>query len=139
MSRVILIAADKPLLLCSRQEVRTKTLKLPNGEDFVIDYEAGFQVEEHSYYRYAVDELGYSMKPCQYELSFEEVEKDLHDLCSYLRENFTPGETVELWSVWVGDEPHPELLRRSKPAAEVDMALLNELNWADQLCITITI
>jgi len=139
MSRVILIAADKPLPLCDKQEERTKTLKLPDGEDFIITYPDGFMVDDHTYYRRAVEELGYAMKSCQYELHFGEQETDLSHFLAYLRENFAPGETLELWSVWVGDEPHPELIRCSKTPKELDLAILEQLSYADQLCITITI
>ena len=139
MSRVILIAADKPLPLSDHQELRTKHSSLPSGETFVIDYEAGFKVDEHAYYRPAVDALAYPMNPFQYELDFEIIEKDLRALRCYLPEQFSPGESLELWSVWVGDEPHPALVRCSKTPKELDLALLEQLSYADQLCITITI
>ena len=147
MSRVILIAADKPLPLCDQQEERTKTVSFPDdwhapevrGQSFTVDYCSGFRVEEHAYYQPAVDALGYSMKPFQYELDFEVVEKDLRDLQTYLHETFTSGEVFELWSIWVGDEPHPELIRSSKTLNELDLAVLEQLNHADQLCFTITI
>ena len=139
MSRVILIAADKPLPLCSKQEVRRKISLLPSGEKFVIDYEAGFKVDEHTYYQPAVDALGYTLKPFQYELEFECIEKDLLALQHYLQEHFSPGESLELWSIWVGDEPHPPLVRCSKTHKELDLAILDQLRYADQLCITITI
>ena len=139
MSRVILIAADKPLPLCNLQEIRTTRSTLSDGETFVIDYESGFKVDKHTYYRPAVDALGYSMKSFSYELEFEPLDKDLLSLRTYLQENFTSGETLELWSLWVGDEPHPELVRCSIPLKELDLAALEQLNYADQLCITITI
>ena len=103
MSRVLLIAADKPLPLCSRQEERSKTVQV-GGTVYTIACEAGFAVREHGYYRCAVDDLGLSMKPCQYELALEACEADLSHLKTYLRENLTPGDTAELWNLWVGDD-----------------------------------
>ena len=139
MSRVILIAADKALPLCDLQQLRTKTSTLPDGESFVLDYEAGFRIEPHAYYQPAVDALGYTVKPFQYELDFEAVEQDLCSLQRYLRQNFAPGEQLELWSVWVGDGEHPELIRITQSVGEIDLAVLEQLLWADQLCITVKI
>ena len=52
MSRVYVLASDRPLT----------------------------GMEELSYYRRAVEELGYPMKPFRYELSLENKEKDLENL-----------------------------------------------------------
>ena len=60
-------------------------------------------MEELIYYRQAVGELGYPMRPFRYELSLENKEKDLENLRSCLEKNFSSRETLELWSVWVGD------------------------------------
>ena len=60
-------------------------------------------LEPLSYYRQAVEELDYPMKPFRYELSMENKENDLEHLRTCLEANFSPGETLELWSVWVGD------------------------------------
>ena len=103
MSHVNLIAADKELPLCDRQEYRESTVTVPNNEHFTIGFTCGFAVTEHSYYRDSVDFLDYEMKPFRYELSLEQCETDLNHLLTYLRENFFPGEEVELWSLWVGD------------------------------------
>lgn len=109
MSRVMLIAADKPLPLCDKQEERSKTVTIPmnvdsdiRGKSFTVTAPAGFKVEDHAYYRPAVDSLGYVIKPFQYELDLEEHEIDLKNLMDYLLENFSCGETVELWNLWVG-------------------------------------
>ena len=59
-------------------------------------------VVPHKYYRDSVDDLGVDIKPFQYELSFENCQAGLDRLLAYLRENFAPGEEVELWSLWVG-------------------------------------
>ena len=101
MSRVNLIAADKELPLCDRREFREHTTTV-NGEAFTIGFTQGFQVAPHQYYRDSVDCLDIEMKPFQYELNFEICQTDLDHLLAYLRENFAPGEEVELWSLWVG-------------------------------------
>ena len=103
MSRVYLIAADKPLPLCDKQAERTSTT-LVNGKT-TISFVRGFRVSEHRYYRHAVDALGYSIKPWQYELEVELHPDDLTHLKQYLAENFSAGETVELWSIWVESIP----------------------------------
>ena len=101
MSRVHLIAADKPLPLCDRQEERTSTHTI-SGKPFTISFVQGFRVAEHRYYRSAVDVFHLPLKPFQYELELELHEYDLAHLKDYLSRNFRPGETVELWSIWVG-------------------------------------
>ena len=101
MSLVYLIAADKPLPLCDKQTERTSTV-LVDGVSHTISFVRGFCVSEHRYYRHAVDALGYSIKPWQYELEVQLYPDDLTHLKQYLTENFSAGETVELWSIWVG-------------------------------------
>lgn len=102
MSRVFLIAADKPLPLCNYQEVRTKQFK-SGGHLNALTMEMGFRIGEHLYYRTATEELGYPIKTFQYELSVEEHETDLQNLCDYLRQYCAPGDEVQLWNLWVGD------------------------------------
>ena len=102
MSHVSLIAADKELPLCDRQEYRERTVTVPNSKSITIGCTCGFRVEKHSYYHDSTDFLDYEMKPFQYELTLEQCETDLNHLLTYLRENFSPGEEVELWSLWVG-------------------------------------
>lgn len=101
MSHVILIAADKELPLYDRQEFRDHTTTV-SGKAFTIGFTYGFQVAPHQYYRDSVDCLDIEMKPFQYVLDFEACQTDLDHLLAYLRENFAPGEEVELWSLWVG-------------------------------------
>ncbi len=101
MSHVNLIAAGKELPLCDRQEFRENTATV-NGKSFTIGCICGFFVAPHEYYQYAVDELGVEMKPFRYEMDFQVCQTDLDHLLAYLRDNFTPGEEVELWSLWVG-------------------------------------
>jgi len=112
MSRVLLIAADRPLPLRDRQEERTTLVKLPDipdlgdmrGREMSFTGRRGFLVEAHSYYRCSVDALGHSMKPYQYELHLEAHREDLNNLLAYLQESFSPGEEVELWNLWVGND-----------------------------------
>ena len=133
MSRVTLITADKPLPLCDYEENRTKIVRLPDtledpewrGKELSVTAPAGFVVHEHNYYRPAVDALGLSMKSYQYELGMEVHETDLAHLLKYLRDNFSPGEEVELWNLWVGWDPGP-MNRLQLGLSELDMGLLEQ-------------
>ena len=102
MSHVHLIVADKELPLCDKQEFRESTVTVPGCEPVTVGCTCGFVVAPHEYYRNAVNELGIGMKPFQYELDFQVCQTDLDQLLAYLRDNFSPGEEVELWSLWVG-------------------------------------
>ena len=113
MSRVLLIAADKPLPLCDKRGERPHTVTV-RGKTFSITAMGGFSIREHSYYRNAVDMLGHSMKPYQYELEIEVREEDLSEFRAYLQSQFLPGEEAELWNLWVGDEPGPLTRLRGK-------------------------
>ncbi|MBE6973357.1 MAG: hypothetical protein E7440_05705 [Ruminococcaceae bacterium] len=138
MSRVMLIAADKPLPLCSHCEVRTKTVVV-EGTSHTISFPHGFQLSDHSYYRSCVDGFGYSMKPYQYGLDLAPNETDLTHLKNYLSENFSCGEQAELWSLWVSDLPGRTPLRSRIPLSAFTMGSLEQLLNADDLCITVTI
>ena len=126
MSRVMLIAADKPLPFCDFQEMRTKTVTIPGGKQFQIGAPAGFRVEEHNYYRYAVDELKLEMKPYQYELSLEADESDLLHLKNYLEEHCSVGEETELWNLWVGVDRDDRMYRYYGKLSDFDMESLNQ-------------
>ena len=153
MSRVLLIAANKPLPLCDRQAERTKTVTIPmdadskiRGKTFSVTAPAGFKIEAHSYYRQAVDELGYTIKPYQYELHLEVHEDDLATLKSYLTEHFTSGEEVELWNLWVGSDRKERPLRYRGTLSDFDLDTLEQFltfyikdNKLNQCCITIVI
>ena len=138
MSRVLLIASDKSLPLCSFCEVRTKTFVI-EGEPHTISFPRGFQVSEHSYYRSCVDEFGYPIKPYSYELDFEAYETDLANLKAYLSEHLTFGDQIQLWSIWISDLPERNPIRSSIPLEKLDCTVLEQLLQADDLCITITI
>ena len=103
MSRVLLIAADKPLPLCDKRVERSRTVRAA-GEMYTVSCLSGFAVMEHAYYRSAVDHMALTMKPCQYELCAEVHEDDLAEFKAYLEQNFASGEEVELWNLWVGDD-----------------------------------
>ena len=144
MSRVCLIAADKPLPLRDARAERTSVIPVA-GKSFTITALRGFRVAEHSYYRHAVDVLNYPIKPFQYELELEQHPEDLTHLLEYLRSNFAHGETVELWSIWVGtDQSRP--VRYSGALEDFDMDTLEQLtNPPDrdgnpgQCCLTVRI
>ena len=121
-----MIAADKPLPLCDKQEERTSTTVV-NGKSYTISCARGFRVTEHSYYRAAVDVLGYPIKPFRYELDAELREDDLAHLGAYLTQNFQPGETVELWSIRVGDVTQRRPTHYSGSLADFDMETLAQL------------
>lgn len=111
MSRVYVLAADKPLV--------------------------GF--EKLNYYRQAVEELGYPMRPFQYEVSIENGEKDLENLRARLRKNCSAGETVELWSVWVGDVNKKRPVRFQGHLSQLDQEALEQFLSAKEICFDITI
>ena len=125
MSRVLLLAADKPIPLCDRQEERTVVSRF-EGEEYRVTCRSGFCVDEHDYYRPAVDALGYGIKPFRYELNLEEHETDLKNLLDYLRENFACGETVELWNLWVGDDQDNRPIRYAGNLTDFEMDTLKQ-------------
>lgn len=119
MSQVMLIAADKPL-------------PLTGGTN-------GFRVEEHVYYRPAVDLLGYPMKRCQYELEFEEDKLELQCFRRYMKENCSSGESVELWRLWLTDGLGSRPVRYRGALAEFDRETLEQFLAEENICMTITI
>ena len=154
MSHVSLIAADRELPLCDKQEYRESTVTVPGNEHFTIGFTRGFAVTEHSYYRDSVNFPDYEMKPFQYELALEQCETDLNYLLTYLRENFSPGEEVELWSLWVGSGGGERPRRYRGRLSEFDwdtLGMLTELQYEpdltgeypdgliSQICITVEI
>lgn len=126
MSQVMLLTADKPLPLCDRQEERMQTVTV-GAASVSVTVPAGFAVREHSYYRDAVEELDYSMKPWQYELELEPDETDLAALRCYLEGNFASGEEVELWNLWVGDDALARPACYHGELAAFDMDALRQL------------
>ena len=111
MSRVYVLASDKPLT----------------------------GMVELNYYRRAVEELGYPMRPCRYEFTLENKETDFRNLRSYLERNFSAGETLELWSVWVGDVNQTCPPRYRGRLADFDREALEQFLTSEELCFTITV
>lgn len=132
MSRVVLLCADHPLPLYGSGVRRARTVGPVTVEA------GGFSVQEHKYYRSAVEDLGLSMKPCQYELDLDATEEDARQLRDYLARYGRPGEPVELWNLWVGDVK-VRALHLAGPLRDLDRDTLEQLLEQDQTCMTITI
>ena len=132
MSCVYLLCSDRPLPLYESHARRRWTCR---GIQYDTD---GFAVREHTYYRAAVDELGFSMKPCQRELDLRATDQDAELLRRYLRGNCAPGEQVELWNLWVGDVD-VRAFHLEGPLSDLDKDTLEQLFEKDQTCMTITI
>jgi hypothetical protein len=133
MSRICLIAADNPLPLCDRQEERASVISV-NGCSHTISFVRGFRVAEHSYYRTAVDVLQLPLKPFQYELELELHEDDLIHLKDYLSRNFRPGETAELWNIWVGADRSDKIPHFSGSLQDFDTETLDQFLNPDTPC-----
>ena len=131
MSRVVLLCADHPLPLYGSGVRRVRTVGSVTVET------DGFSVQEHKYYRGAVEDLGLAMKPCQYELDLDATEEDARQLRDYLTRYGRPGESVELWNLWVGDVK-VRALHLAGPLGELDKEALEQLLEQDQTCMTIT-
>lgn len=91
------------------------------------------------YYRQAVEELGYPMRPRRYEIPMEGGAEDLENLQACLREDFSPGEILELWSVWVGDVNKKRPVRFRGRLADFDREALEQFLSAEEICFDITI
>ena len=134
MSRVLLLAADRPLPLYQSPSRLTKTA--PAGEYAVSVEEEGFSLRPNDYYRDAVEELGLSMKPCRYELTLDDGGADDAVLKDYLEQTLRPGEGVELWSLWVPRYPQDRLERYRGRLSDLDREALAPLErW--NVCITV--
>ena len=136
MSRVVLLCADHPLPLYGSGPRRVETSS--HGGYTVSIERNGFSVQEHKYYRGAVEDLGLSMKPCQYELDLDATEEDARQLRDYLARYGRPGEQVELWNLWVGDG-EVRALHLAGPLRALDRDTLEQLLEKDQTRMTITI
>lgn len=97
-------------------------------------------LEPLSYYRQAVEELGYSMKPFQYELSMENKENDLENLRACLETNFSRGDTLELWSIWLSGDVNKKCPPRFRGRlTDLDTDALEQFLTAKEVCFNITI
>ena len=134
MSAVTLLCADRPLPLYDSGIRRVETSS--HGGHTVSIEPNGFSVQEHTYYREAVEDLGLELKPYQYELDLQATEGDAAELRAYLEKHLRPGEAVELWSLWVGDGPtRPH--RFGGRLADLDLDAIKQLHEQFQICLTI--
>lgn len=132
MSAVTLLCADHPLPLYRSSSRRIRST--PSGSVT----EDGFSVQTHKYYRCGVEELGLTMKPFQYELDLQATGEDAAQLRTYLEKHLRPGETAELWNLWVGDGP-ARAFRFTGPLAALAPDTLEQLFERAQTCLTIQI
>ena len=130
MSHVILLCADRPLPLYDSGARRGR----PGG---AVTVEGdGFLVQANEYYRQAVEELDFPMKPCRYELDLEPTGQDAGLLRTYLERHLRPGEEAQLWSVWVPRYPEDGLSRYRGRLEELDGDALAPLEgW--NVCMTV--
>lgn len=140
MSRVILLAADHPMPL---YDPDLRRISVSNG--FTVEV-PGFSVQDHEYYRDAVDSLGLEIKPFRYELNLEAASEDAVQLRTYLETNGTPGEQVELWNLWVGDDRETHVPHFRGRLSHLDADTLEQLcsppaqnNMPGQCRLTVTI
>ena len=136
MSQVTLLAADHSLPQSASDERRVRTVSYPGGTLTVE--EDGFSVAPHKYYLEAVEDLALDMKPFRYELDLRDTPHDLRCLRAYLTAHCVPGEQVELWNLWVGNEPL-RVRRFSGNLKDFDLDTLQQLLERSQTCITIEI
>ncbi len=122
MSKVLLIAADRPLPLEDHQDFREHR----SGRT-VMSYVAGFQVAPLDYWRNAVEALDFEILPFRYELQLEHCQEDLDQLISYLCTNLFTGDSVELWSLWLGSDGAPRPRRYQGTIADFDLETLGML------------
>ena len=124
MSAVTLLCTDRPLPLYDSGIRRVETSS--HGGYTVSIETGGFSVQENSYYRPAVDELGLVLKPYQYELNLRATPEDAEQLRAYLAKNLSPGETVELWNLWVGSDREERMPRFRGKLADLDRETLEQ-------------
>ena len=125
MSAVMLLCADRPLPL---YDSGTRRVETSSHEGYTVSIETGgFSVQKNSYYRPAVDELGLVLKPYQYELNLWATQEDAAELRAYLAKNLCPGETVELWNLWVGPDRQWKVPRFRGRLADLDRETLEQL------------
>ena len=74
MSAVTLLCAGRPLPL---YDSGTRRVETSSHGGYTVSIEVnGFSVQEHTYYREAVEDLGLTMKPCRYELALQATAED---------------------------------------------------------------
>ena len=75
-----------------------------------------------------MEELDLDLKPCQYELDLRPTEEDAAALRAYLERNCAPGETVELWRLWVGIDRAERVPRFQGKLTDLDLETLRQLD-----------
>ena len=78
------------------------------------------------------------MKPFQYELDLRATGEDAAQLRAYLETHLRPGETAELWKLWVGDG-QARAFRFTGTLAALEPDSLEQLFEQAQTCLTIEI
>ena len=125
MSAVTLLCADRPLPL---YESGVRRVETSSHGGYTVRIEAsGFSVGEHTYYREAVEDLCLTMKPCRYELDLRATQEDAAELRAYLAKHLRPGETVELWNLWVGVDREDQVSRFQGELADLALDTLEQL------------
>ena len=144
MSYVCLLAADHPLPLYDPGLRRITTSRV-DGTDFTFDL-PGFSVQPHQYYRDAVEALGLTLKPWQYELDLQPTQEEATLLRTYLAQYCASGETVELWNIWVGDDREAHIPRYQGRLSDLSQDTLEQLccpplqnDCPGQCCLTVMI
>lgn len=135
MSAVTLLCADRPLPL---YESGVRRVETSSYGGYTVSIEtSGFSVGEHTYYREAVEDLYLTMKPCRYELDLRATQEDAAELRAYLAKHLRPGETVELWNLWVGSDREARRPHFRGKLADLDGETLEQffrspLPWPDE-------
>ena len=122
MSYVMLVAADHPLPLYD-SGIRRSSASTAGGACVQVET-PGFSIQPHQYYRDAVEALGLEMKLWQYELNVEAAEAEAEQLRAYLKRSCRPGETIELWNLWVGDDREEKIARFQGRLGDLDREAL---------------
>lgn len=137
MSQVTLLACAHPLPLYVPNVCRISSV-LSNGKQLHVET-PGFSVQEHRYYRSAVEALALPMKPFLYELNLSPTEQDACLLRAYLSAHCLPGELVELWCLWVGMDSLSRLHRFHGHLSDLETDTLKQLEEQHHTCMTISI
>ncbi len=140
MSLVTLLAADTPLPAVNLQMERETRIR-----DITLRFPGGLRISPLTWARDAVEDLGYPMKPCRFELELDPVPEDCQALKKYLSDHLPPGTEVQLWSLWVGSGPGT-LHRFRGSLAQMDSEALEILDLnrpgpaeEGQVCVTLRV
>ena len=108
MSYVMLVAADHPLPLYD-SGIRRSSASTAGGACVQVET-PGFSIQPHQYYRDAVA-----------------AEAEAEQLRAYLKRSCRPGETIELWNLWVGDDREEKIARFQGRLGDLDGEALEQL------------